>query len=341
MFHFLSYLFSPSTDRPSDVDDELIEAATDRVIEGTDKRLQALGSYRRKLREPVEKAVVHVINLVDALPEPVEISRRTFNSDQRLRAFFASFNHMQEKVGAAKSVEAYLKLAPASDNGRIYGLLSMQWAEQNRLGTVLQDDHIQREVQQVSVNFLNHNFIGPSVSIEEAVLNVKKRAFDFMIEISLERIIAERTRHTELEQQQLLLKRKLKRMKDGNWGFEEMLRPEMSGVKDFTALEAEIESVENELAKMGASHEVLDRNLQIIKDTLGRPEKLLAIRTVQLELDSMNIKADKSTSAKVHKLKLTEVYSGIGATRILLPGWFSVDELPADRESIVDAMRYL
>ena len=341
MFHFLSSLFSPSAERPSGVDDELIEAATNRVIEGTDKRLQGLGSYRRQLQEPVERAIVHVINLIGALPEPVEISRRTFSSDPRLRAFFASFNHMQEKVGAAKTVEAYLKQVPIGDNSRIYGLLSMQWAEKSRLGTVLQDDRIQREVKQVSVNFLNHNFLGPSVSHEEAVLNVKKRAFDFMIEITLERIVAVRSRYAELEQQQLLLKRKLKAMRAGNWGLEEMLRPEMSGAKDFNSLEAEIGSVEGELEKMGTSHEVLDRNLQIIKDTLGCPEELLAMRTIRLNLDSMNIKADTSASAKVHDLELTEVYSGIGATRILLPGWFPVNELPAGRESIASAMRYL
>ena len=341
MFHFLSSLFSPSAERPSGIGNELIEAATERVIEGTDKRLLALGSYRRQLREPVEKAVAHVFNFIDALPEPVEISRHTFSSDPRLRAFFASFNHMQEKVGAAKTVEAYLKQSPAAEHSRIYGVLSMQWVEKNRLGTVLQDDRIQREVQQVSVNFLNHNFLGPSISIDEAILNVKKRAFDFMIEITLERIIAARSRYAELEQQQLLLKRKLKAMKAGNWGFEEMLRPEMSGAKDLNALQVEIESVEVELDRMGASHEELDRNLQIIRNTLGSPEELLAMRTIELELDSMNIKADTSTSAKVHKLELIEAYSGIGATRILLPGWFSVDELPAGRESITKAMRYL
>ena len=341
MFYFLSSLFSPSAALPPGLDNELIEAATDRVVMGTDKRLNGLGSYRRQLREPVEKAVFHVINMIDALPEAVEISRRSFSSDPRLRAFFASFNHMQEKVGATKTVEDYLKQAPVGDHSRIYGLLSMQWMEKSRLGTVLQDDRIQREVQQVSVNFLNHNFLGPSISLEEVVLNVKKRAFDFMIEIALERIIAARTRYAELEQQQLLLKRKLKAMKSGNWGLEELLRPEMSGAKDFNSLEAEIQSVEKELAKMGASHEVLDRNMQIIKDTLDCPEELLATRTIKLELDSMNIRADTSTSAKVHELELIEAYSGIGASRILLPGWFPVDELPAGRESIADAMRYL
>ncbi len=341
VFHFLSTLFSPSMKRAQKVDDALIEASIDRVLEGTDRRLLALGSYRKQLRKPVEKAIMHVIELVDALPEPVEISRQTYGSDRRLRAFFASCDHMQEKVCGAKAVENYFKLAPVSESNRVYGLLSLQWEEKSRLGTVLQNDHIQREVQQTYINFLNHSFLGPSLSIEEAFSNIKKRAFDFLIEIMLERIVAERTRYADLEKYRLLLISKLKAMRAGNWGLEGMLRPENSGPEDLDSLEAEIASVENELKHMGASHEVLERNLQIIKDTLNRPEELLATRTIQLELDSMNIKPDVSTSGNTHQLDLTELYSGIGATRILLPGWFPVEELPGDRESIAQAMRYL
>ena len=341
MFQFLSTLFTTPAERPVGVDNELIEAATDRVVEGTDKRLKALSSYRRHLRNPVEKAVVYVIDLIAQLPEPVEISRRTFSIDPRLKAFFASFDHLQEKVGGAKTVEAYLEQTAIGDNSKLYGLLAMQWEEKNRLGIVLQDDHIQRDVQQTVVNFTNHNFVEPSLSPEEVVRNMKRRAFDFMIAIALERIIANRARYAELEQQQSLLKQKLKAMKAGNWGFEAMLRPESSGAKDLSPLQAEIDAVERELAQMGAPHEVLDKNLQIIQDTLGKPDELLALRNITLELDSMNVKKDTSTAAKVHRLELIEAYSANGAARILLPGWFPLNELPAARASIADAMRYL
>lgn len=341
MFQFLSSLFEPSANRPSGVDDELIEAAIDRVIEGTDTRLKVLGGSRGQLREPVETAVAHVIDLIGALPDHVEISSRTYGSDPRLRAFFASVDHMKEKVGAAESVSAYLKQTAVGGNTRLYGLLSMQWQERNRLGTVLQDDSIQRDVQQTAVNFLNHNFVGPSVNGEEAVWNMKARAFDFMIEIALERVTAAQTRYADLEKQQLLLKQKLKTMRAGNWGLEEVLHPESSGEKDFSALEVQIEAIERELAQMGARHEVLEKNLQIIKDTLASAQELLALRVFELELDSMNITADTSTAARTHKLELIEIYSSIGASRILLPGWFPLEDLPADRAPIADAMRYL
>ncbi|MCK5395201.1 MAG: hypothetical protein KAJ32_04375, partial [Gammaproteobacteria bacterium] len=190
MLQFLSTLFASSIKHPSGVNDALINAATDRVIEGTDSRLRGFGNYRKQLRDSVETAVVYIINMIDTLPPPIEISRRTFSSDPRLHAFFASFTHLQEKVGGARSVSDYMKQTHCGESNRIYGLLTMEWEEINRLGTVLHGDMIQREVLQKAVNFYNHRYLGPSTSLEEAKTNVKKRVFDYMVEIALEKIIA-------------------------------------------------------------------------------------------------------------------------------------------------------
>ena len=179
------------------------------------------------------------------------------------------------------------------------------------------------------------------MSFQEAVSNIKTSAFDFLIEIALERIVAERTRYAELEKQKLLLKSKLRTMRAGSWGLEGMLRPENSEAWHLDALEAEIAAVDNELKQMGASHEVLKNNLQIVKDTFNQPEQLLATRTIELELDNMNIKPEAQNSSKAHKLELIELYSGIGAARILLPGWVPVEELPAGRKALGDAPNYL
>lgn len=341
MLTFLSSLFSTTDNRPAGVDDALIDAAIERVVDGTDRRLKGMGGYRRQLRPAVEAAVVHVIRLVDGLPAPVEVSRRTFGSDPRLHAFFASYNHMQEKVHSSRTVDAYLKQSFRADAAAVYGVLSLQREEARRLGTVLQGDSIQREVEQVVVNFLNHNYLGPSYSIDETLLNVKKRAFDFMINIAMERIIAERSKRTELEVQMQLLKRKLGAMKGGNWGLEEMLRPEMSGTHDLVALSTEIDAVDAELASLGASHKVLDRNMQIIRDTLSQPQEIMAVRNISMTLDSMNIRADAASGTRVYPLELQEIYSGIGASRIVLPGWLPTSEIPERPDFITEARRYL
>lgn len=341
MLQFLSSLFVSSEKPSSVVDDALIAAATDRIVEATDKRLFAYGNYRKQLRDSVETAVVYIINMIDALPLPVEISRRTFSSDPGLHAFFVSFAHLQEKVGGARSVREYMKQAHCVESSRIYGLLTIEWEEINRLGTVLQGDMIQREVMQKAVSFFNHRYIGPSDSLEEAKMNMKKRVFDYMIEIALGKIIAERNMRAELNQQQVLLKRKLAMMKAGNWGLGEMLSQNENSPPDLNSLSAEIESIETELSKLGASHELLKRNMQIIKDTMSNPGKQMAAHNINMRLDNMNIKVDESSSVTVNNLDLIEFYSSRGETRIVLPCWYPVNEIPPVKDFISEAKRYL
>jgi len=329
VLRFLSSLFASSEKLPSDIDDALINAATDRVIEGTDKRLRGFGNYRKQLHDPVETALAHVIHLINQLPEPAEISRTSYGTDPRLRAFFASSTHLQEKVGGAQSTRDCVKQTKLESSSMIYGVLTMEWGESKKLGTVLQNDMIQREVLQDSVNFFNHRYLEPSVSLEEAQMNIKRRVFDSFVARALQKIIAERSMRTELEQQQKLLKRKLAVMKAGNWGLEEIFSQEEYSQADQTSLSAEIEVVESELTKLGASHTVLERNMQIIKDTLGNSKELLDMHNISITLDSMNIKAGGSSSAKVNTLDLIEFYDDTGEKRILLPGWYPMNEIPS------------
>lgn len=328
MLQFISSLFSSAEKRTSDIDDALIIAATDRIVEGTDKRLLGIGNYRKQLRVPVETAVAHVIHLVNQLPEPVEISRSTFGTDPRLHAFFASASHLQEMIGGAQGIRETIKQAKYESSSRIYGVLTMEWGESKRLGTVLQNGMIQRDVLQDSFNFSNHLYLAPSVSLEETITNIKRRVFDSFVARALEKIIAERSMRTELELQQKLLKRKLAAMKAGNWGLEEVFSCEEHDGNCQASLDAEIEAVESRLNKLGASHKVLERNMQIIKDTLINAKDLLEIRNISITLDDMNIKAVGSSSTKVHTLDLIEFYKDSGEKRIVLPGWYPTNELP-------------
>ena len=341
MLQFLSALFT-STDKPvSGIDEALINKAIDRAIDGTDVRLRGLGNYRKQLREPVSKAVAYIINMVDDLPQPAEISRNTFSNDPRIHAFFASFNHLQENVGGAQTVRDYINQSDVDKSSRIYGLLTMEWEQISRLGTVLQDDRIQREVMQEAVNFFNHRYLGPSTSVDETTRNIKRRIFDYVVEEALEKIISEKSRRSELELQKKLLNRKLQAMKAGNWGLEEMLSPEIHEHPDFVALSDEIESIETELSSLGASHEALARNMKTIQETLASPDRLISSHTISMTLDSMNIKTDADSPSKTFSFELIEVFSETGETRIILPGWFPADELPPETDFITEAKRYL
>ena len=137
MLKFLSSLFIPSAAEDADPDRALIDAAIERAVDGTDRRLRALGGYRQRLQGPVERAVEHVIALVDAMPVPTEISAHSFGTDPRIRAFFSSVDHLRDVLGKFKEVREYQRHCAEISADEIFGLLVMRKEERTVLGLSL------------------------------------------------------------------------------------------------------------------------------------------------------------------------------------------------------------
>jgi hypothetical protein len=341
MLHFLSSLFStsqPDTNRP---DAALLKAAIERVIDGTDRRLRGLGNYQKRLGSAVEAAVVHVLALVDSLPEATEISRRAYGSDARLRAFFASADDLQAKIGGSKAVVDFLKTVKGTPPEQIFGVLTMEWEQRNVLGMDLHGDIVQRDVPQVVVNFFHHRYFGPAATEAESRWQAKVRVFDYLVEKALENIVATRGKRTELEYQRGLLQRKLTAMKQGNWGLGSMLADAEHETPDLATLEADIDKVESELGELGARPNELEQNFQYIIDTLGHPADCIDVRKASMGLSSMSVKTDNASTPGARQLEFNELFTSSGETRIVLPGYFPRHDLPAQPDFLKEAQRYL
>jgi hypothetical protein len=215
---FLSSLFAPPAEDDEGPDRALIDAAIERAVDGTDRRLRALDNYRRRLREPVERAVDHVIALVDAMPAPTEISAHSFGADPRIRAFFSSVDHLHSVLGKLKDVRQYQAHCVDVAADEIFGLLVMQKDERTVLGMELEGDAVRKDVVQVAVSFSHHRYIAPASSEKDTRWELKKRAFDFLIERALEQLALETRKRVELDRQRCLLRRKLDALRAGNWG---------------------------------------------------------------------------------------------------------------------------
>ena len=341
MLHFLSSLFKPSGDGTGVLDKTLIEAATERAIDGTDPRLRALGNYRKRLREPVEQAARHVIALVDGQPAPVEISRSSYGADPRLRAFFVSADHLQEVLGSIRTVKDYLQGVSGPLPEAIYGLLTVEWKERTVLGAQQVGEILRRDVKQVAVSFFNHRFAGPAASDAESRWELKKRAYDYLLETALATILATRGKRHELKREQQLLNRKLAAMKAGNWGLEGMFAHDEAEPNDPAVLEAQIDAVEKELLGIGSDSESLQRSLDQLAGILADPAHWIARRELSMRLNYMGIRVEENPGEASNLLDLVEIYSSSGERRIVLPGYIPRAELPERTDFFKAAQRYL
>ena len=341
MLSFLSSLFSPDTGKPGGLDKGLIERATERAVDGTDPRLRALGNYRKQLREPVELAVRHVVELIDGLPESVPLSRKGYSTDSCLRAFFASNDHLQEVLGGFRAISDYLQAQSGLPPHEIFGLLTLEWKERNILGMEHQGDKVRRDVQQVSVNFFNHRFVCPADNEAETSLELKKRAFDYLLKIALEKMLTTRGKHQELKREQQLLDKKLAAMKTGGWGLETMLSPGEESAPDLGVLAAKIDSVESELLALGAASGGLERNLELLAEVLAQPAHWLHRDEVRLRLNAMGIRTDAASDEPANDLQLIGLFSASGERRIVLPVRLLRSDLPERPDFFKQASRYL
>lgn len=341
MLNFISSLFSSEEERGGGLDKDIIDAAIERAVEGTDRRLRGFGDYKKRLKASVETAANHVVDFVDSLPEPVEISPGTYNSDARLRAFFASADRMREVFGGFTAVDDYLKNKRGLKPERLYGLLMMHWQEKRVLGMELQQEIVKRDVLQVTFNFFNHIFIGPTDNEEETRWELKKRAFDFMVEQALERIVKAQGKRGQLKEQKRLLEQKLEKMNAGNWGLSAMQAGDDNPHPDLASLEQEIETIERSLQALSADRSNIEENFDHINETLGNPAACLSKRDIDITLDEMLIKRDPNAGGRVNRLDLLEFYAVNGERRIVLNGWITTSDLPRKKDFLDEASRYL
>lgn len=341
MLRFLSSLFSGDSADNQIVSEDIVNKAIERAVDGTDTRIRFYRKYREQLRTPVTQAIAHVIQLVDSLPEPAELARGSFRTDPRIRAFFVSPDHLEETLGEIQTIPEYLAGKSGVLPAEIFGLLTMEQTERRTFGMQLDGDHVRRDVPQVAVSFSGHNYLAPSDSEAQTRLELKKRAFDFLVEVALERIASSRSQKADIRKQQALLAKKLDAMKAGHWGIEAMVKDAGNASTDIPALEEEIARLNSALEGMGRDTGDMQHSLDILTDTLGRSRDWLDLRTVTLHLDQMGNKLDEEVASPSNTLELTELFSATGERRIALLARFPRNQLPDKPDFFEQASSYL
>jgi hypothetical protein len=311
VLRLLQSLFSATPNPAGKFDPALVRGAIERVVDGTDPRLRMARQYRKKLWTAVEHAIEYVIELVDALPPPVEIGSRGFIADPRLRALFTSSRHLQEILSFGKELHHYRQRIGGGLPADLYAVLRMERTEKTVLGLALEGNMIRRDVPQTTVNFHDHRVAFPTGSETKTRREVKKRAFDYLIEAALDRLVSVRTQKQQLEQQQRqLLQKKTKLLKGAKVGLEPLLDPPASTTITPAAIDRRLREIEVELGRIRADSATLDDHLAKVVVTLREPEKHLRLERVSMTLDHMNIKVEKEVSHNANMLTFNDILLG-------------------------------
>ena len=342
VFRFLQSIFTAVPSRSGNHDDPIIEAAIDRVIDGTDPRLRAVSRYRRKLRGPVEAAIQHVITLIDRLPPAIDASHRSFTACPQLRAAFASPDQLRETLSFSKHTRNYLQQTSGPLPTELYAVLGMDRVEKTILGVELHGDRVRRDVPQTAVNFCNQRLAGVTHSERETRRELMDRAFDSLIKVALDNLTVIRTRRRQLEQRQReLLQKKAGALRSARMGLDSLLESTMPNLADAGNIERQLWDLEAELGKIRADSATLDHLLAIIITTLNKPEQHLRLEQIALNLDHMNIKVPPDSSQIANALIFDEALLGPDRRLTVLLVRFPSRELLSPPDFFEEAQRLL
>ncbi len=309
-FRLLQSIFSGSS-QPGKFDKELMLRGIERVVDGTDPRLRAVSHYRRKLWDPVERAIDFVVNFVNALPPAIVADRQGYMTDPRLRALFASPDSLRETLSFSDGTRNYLKQAPDPLPTELYAGLGAVRVEKNVLGIEMDGEILRRDVPQTIVNFCDHRLVFLNDNEQDTRRELMRRTADYLIETALHRLTASRVQKTQLEQQQRkLLQQKANLLKKAQVGFESLTGPAASKPVDLATLEQQLEQVETELGQLRADTATLDKHLAKVAATLSEPEKYLRLESVPLTLDHTNTKVPANSPRIANSMTFEEIVLG-------------------------------
>ncbi len=297
--------------------ESLIREAIERAVDGTDPSLRGLLRYRNKLREPVLRAIDHVVGLVDDFADPLEASRASFGCDPLLRTFFVSADQMEQVFRENLEPGGFLPQPDAKEQ-KVCGLLVMQKEERTIFGADLVGETVVRDVvPQVTVSFSAHQLLDPTKDESQTRRMLKRRAFDHLLSLALGRISRLRDQGAGLQKRHDLLQAKLNRLQQGRWGFD---FPAAERPPDVAELEAKLSQIEKELLQIGWGADNLKVSLDTLCDVLNHPESYLWSGRSKIVVDRMGIKHEKPSDDSP-ELDLQLIYNAEGRSVVVSLVW--------------------
>jgi len=298
--------------------ESIVRQAVERAVDGTDPWLRAVPGYKKKLKPAVLQAIDHVVSLVDALQPPLPVSTARYAEDPRLKAFFISSTELRNVLEHDRSMAAFRR-GPDAGTQQVTALLYMEKTETRSIGVELSDDAVVRDVPQVMVTFESHRLMDPAGDEAETRLRLKKRAFDYLVRVALQRITRAKSERKDMERRSALLQSKLDMLRRGGWGFD---GGGCAADEDINGLEERLEQVEAQLMGFEGG-DMLDSYLNVVIDVLGRPEQFLCAGSETLILDRMGIRRVPATSNTVELTlnTLRDAEGGTGVVQLItIPG---------------------
>lgn len=164
------------------IDKGQIMASIETMIEGTDRRLRALGDYKKRLRTTVAWMLDYIDKSVSCLPEPILVDRQSFATNPAVNAFFVNYEDIRSIFGNSYVLRQFFSRHENASCSQVYAAMFINRYEKNILGKAMDNDVLLSDVKQTAVNFSAHDIVIPSRDEVSLRLALKEHMFNEIIQ---------------------------------------------------------------------------------------------------------------------------------------------------------------
>src|SRR3954464_14941979 len=291
----------------TEADRQLIADMIELVVEQVEPRVRLHARYREKLEKCVRASIAYLRSIGSQPLDPILLSRKSWNDDPRVNAFFARADDVSTCIGRGRELRAFFENPSNVEVQEAYALLGMKKEERTTFGTQLQGDAVQHDVAQTAVNFSGHRLVAPSATLAATRLEIGRRMIQRLAQIALGRIVAIDMKATELQEHKAYLGARMRLLNLARDGMEGL-------VKDPSTIAAQAKEIERELKvtvdgyiEAKSSLATLDGYIKHIDDVFAHPEQHLTLTQTPLRINRMGITVDDGGSGPVNEVSLAEL----------------------------------
>lgn len=284
-----------------------LQEGIDRVIDGIDAKLRLVPGHRKKLQQEVAISLEYINRLVDQIPGPIDVSRKTFISDPEVRAYFSTPDSLQNIFSCGNELQTFFDQPENAALDVCCALLCANKEEKKIIGLALEGDMIQRDVVQTAISFFDYKILSPAIDDDAVRSGIKKCIFDGLVTYALQKIANIKIERRDLVHRRRILHAQLRARQTGGSGLSALLAEAHFQSEQCASLAEELQEAETRLKNIMGDRDVLSFYLEEIRKVLAQPENFIQVNVACFRLNDMGIMLDGDAAQSVNTVCFSEL----------------------------------
>jgi hypothetical protein len=284
MFDFFTWLRLKNIARRNEWQHKQALVGTiEELLDIADPKIRLARHYRETLLAPMEQAVTHCRQMVNAIPGPIRLNQKTYYDNPLLKSLFRSVEEMETLLREGRVA------ASPGGNRELFSLLTMTMTEKVIYGHKRQGEMVLTDVPMKAVTFVDHRLLAPCPDLQETLSKLVQLGLEIMAGAAMEKISTLKAKLAELRDRRARISSMQRILRGKRRTFEIFAQSEQENAAKLKELQDLLNDTDREIEAAKKEIEMPEDQLAYLLRIMAFPAGTLALREQSLKLNWMNV----------------------------------------------------